>query len=211
MVKLKINNREVEAPEGSTILEAARANGIQIPTLCYLKDLTGTGACRVCKVEVKGARSLCAACVYPINEGMVVYTNSKKALDARRTVVELIVSNHSKNCLQCIRNNNCELQRLAQQVGIREEAFKGEHTAPNFDEVSPGVVRDTSKCVLCGRCVAACEKIQGLGCLNYINRGFKTTVGPVFNKSLAEVNCMQCGQCINVCPVGALHEKEDNP
>ena len=116
MVKLTINNREVEAPEGSTILEAARLNGIQIPTLCFLKDLTGTGACRVCNVEVKGARSLCAACVYPINEGMVVYTNSKKALDARRTVVELIVSNHSKNCLQCIRNNNCELQRLAQQV-----------------------------------------------------------------------------------------------
>ena len=137
MVKLTINNREVEAPEGSTILEAARLNGIQIPTLCFLKDLTGTGACRVCNVEVKGARSLCAACVYPINEGMVVYTNSKKALDARRTVVELIVSNHSKNCLQCIRNNNCELQRLAQQVGIREEAFKGEHTAPHFDEVSP--------------------------------------------------------------------------
>lgn len=209
MVKLTINNREVEAPEGSTILEAARLNGIQIPTLCYLKDLTGTGACRVCNVEVKGARSLCAACVYPINEGMVVYTNSKNALDARRTVVELIVSNHSKNCLQCIRNNNCELQRLAQQVGIREDAFKGEHTTPHFDEVSPGVVRDTSKCVLCGRCVAACEKIQGLGCLNYINRGFKTTVGPVFDKSLAEVNCMQCGQCINVCPVGALHEKEE--
>ena len=209
MVKLKINNIEIEAEAGMTILEAARKNNIYIPTLCYLKDLTGTGACRICNVEVKGARSLCAACVYPVSEGMEVYTNSKRALDARRKVLELIISNHSKNCLQCVRNNNCELQRLAQQVGIREDAFKGEKTKPHFDEVSSGIVRDTSKCVLCGRCVAACEKFQGLGCLNYIDRGFKTTVGPVFDKSLAEVNCMQCGQCVNVCPVGALHEKEE--
>lgn len=209
MVKLTINNRQIEAEEGTTILEAARQNNIHIPTLCYLKDLTGTGACRVCQVEVKGARSLCAACVYPVSEGMVVETNSQKALKARKTVVELIVSNHSKNCLQCVRNNNCELQTLAAQVGIREDAFKGAHTKPSFDDASYGIVRDTSKCVLCGRCVAACEKIQGLGILNYINRGFKTTVGPVFDKSLRDVNCMQCGQCINVCPVGALHEKEE--
>ena len=209
MVKLTINNRQIEAEEGTTILEAARQNNIHIPTLCYLKDLTGTGACRVCQVEVKGARSLCAACVYPVSEGMVVETNSQKALEARKKVVELIVSNHSKNCLKCVRNKNCELQTLAAQVGIREDAFKGAHTKPSFDDASYGIVRDTSKCVLCGRCVAACEKIQGLGILNYINRGFKTTVGPVFDKSLRDVNCMQCGQCINVCPVGALHEKEE--
>lgn len=208
MVKLKINNQEIEAAEGSTILEAARANNIHIPTLCYLKDLTGTGACRVCQVEVKGARNLCAACIYPVSEGMEVYTNSKKALDARRGIVELMLSNHSKNCLQCIRNNNCELQRLAAQVGVREDAFKGEKTKPTFDDASDGIVRDTSKCVLCGRCVNACEKIQGLGVLNYINRGFKTSVGPVFDLSLKDVDCMQCGQCVNVCPVGALHEKE---
>ncbi len=208
MVKLKINNVEIEAKEGSTILEAARANNIYIPTLCYLKDLTGTGACRVCQVEVKGARTLCAACIYPVSEGMEVFTNSKKALDARRSVVELILSNHSKNCLQCVRNNNCELQALAAQVGVREDAFKGEKTAPTYDDASNGIVRDTSKCVLCGRCVNACEKIQGLGVLNFINRGFKTTVGPVFDLSLKDVNCIQCGQCINVCPVGALHEKE---
>ena len=208
MVKLKINNVEIEAKEGSTILEAARANNIYIPTLCYLKDLTGTGACRVCQVEVKGARTLCAACIYPVSEGMEVFTNSKKALDARRSVVELILSNHSKNCLQCVRNNNCELQALAAQVGVREDAFKGEKTKPTYDDASNGIVRDTSKCVLCGRCVNACEKIQGLGVLNFINRGFKTTVGPVFDLSLKDVNCIQCGQCINVCPVGALHEKE---
>jgi len=208
-IKLTINNRQVEAYEGKTILEVARANGIHIPTLCYLKDYTGTGACRVCQVEVEGVKNLCAACVYPVREGMVVKTNSMRALDARRRVVELIVSNHSKDCLSCIRNTNCELQRLCQELGVREDAFKGEKTVPTFDEVSPGVVRNTSKCILCGRCVAACKKHQGLGVLGFMDRGFKTKVGPVFDKSFNDVNCMQCGQCINVCPVGALQEKEE--
>ena len=208
-VKLTINNRQVETYEGKTILEVARENGIHIPTLCYLKDYTGTGACRVCQVEVEGVKNLCAACVYPVREGMVVKTNSMRALDARRRVVELIVSNHSKDCLSCIRNTNCELQRLCQELGVREDAFKGEKTIPTFDEVSPGVVRNTSKCILCGRCVAACQKHQGLGILGFMERGFKTKVGPVFDRSLNDVNCMQCGQCINVCPVGALQEKEE--
>lgn len=208
-INMTINNRKVEAYEGQTILEVAKNNGIHIPTLCYLKDYTGTGACRVCQVEVEGAKTLCAACVYPVREGLVVKTNSKRALDARRRVIELIVSNHSKDCLSCIRNTNCELQRLCQELGVREDAFEGEKTAPTFDIVSPGIVRNTSKCILCGRCIAACKKHQGLGILGYMNRGFKTKVGPVYDKSLAEVNCMQCGQCINVCPVGALHEKEE--
>lgn len=208
-IKLTINNRQVEAYEGKTILEVARENGIHIPTLCYLKDYTGTGACRVCQVEVEGVKNLCAACVYPVREGMVIKTNSMRALDARRRVVELIVSNHSKDCLSCIRNTNCELQRLCQELGVREDAFKGEKTIPTFDEVSPGVVRNTSKCILCGRCVAACKKHQELGILGFMERGFKTKVGPVFDRSLNDVNCMQCGQCINVCPVGALQEKEE--
>lgn len=208
-IKLTINNRVVEAYEGKTVLEVARENGIHIPTLCYLKELTGTGACRVCQVEIEGSKSLCAACVYPARDGLVVKTNSMRALDARRRVVELIVSNHSKDCLSCIRNTNCELQRLCQELGVREDAFKGEKTTPTYDEVAPGIVRNTSKCVLCGRCVAACEKIQGLGVLGFMERGFKTKVGPVFDKSFADVNCMQCGQCINVCPVGALQEKEE--
>lgn len=206
---MTINNRKVEAYEGQTILEVAKNNGIHIPTLCYLKDYTGTGACRVCQVEVEGAKTLCAACVYPVREGLVVKTNSKRALDARRRVIELIVSNHSKDCLSCIRNTNCELQKLCQELGVREDAFEGEKTTPTFDIVSPGVVRNTSKCILCGRCIAACKKHQGLGILGYMNRGFKTKVGPVYDKSLADVDCMQCGQCINVCPVGALHEKEE--
>ena len=208
-IKFKINNREVEAIPGQTVLEAVKANGIHIPTLCYLKDLTGTGACRVCQVEIEGAKTLCAACVYPVSEGLVVKTHSRRALNARKNVVELIVSNHSKDCLSCIRNTNCELQRLCQELGVREDAFAGEKTTPTFDEVSPGIVRDSSKCVLCGRCVAACEKYQGISVLGFIDRGFKTKVAPVYDKSLAHVNCIQCGQCINVCPVGALHEKEE--
>lgn len=208
-IKITINNREVEAYEGQTILEAAKNNGIHIPTLCYLKDITGTGACRVCQVEVEGAKTLCAACVYPVRDGMVIKTNSQRALDARRRVVELIVSNHSKDCLSCIRNTNCELQRLCQELGVREDAFAGEKSEPTFDNVSPGIVRNTSKCVLCGRCVETCMKVQGLGILGYMNRGFKTKVAPIYDKSFDDVNCMQCGQCINVCPVGALHEKEE--
>lgn len=208
-IKITINNREVEAYEGQTVLEAAKNNGIHIPTLCYLKDVTGTGACRVCQVEVEGAKTLCAACVYPVRDGMVIKTNSQRALDARRRVVELIVSNHSKDCLSCIRNTNCELQRLCQELGVREDAFAGEKSEPTFDSVSPGIVRNTSKCVLCGRCVETCMKVQGLGVLGYMNRGFKTKVAPIYDKSFDDVNCMQCGQCMNVCPVGALHEKEE--
>ncbi len=208
-IKLKINKREVEAYPGQTILEVARENHIHIPTLCYLKDLTGVGACRVCQVELKGTGKLVASCVYPVTEGMEVLTNSKDSLEARKNVLELIVSNHSKDCLSCIRNTNCELQRLCQELGVREDAFAGSKTEPTFDDVAPGIVRDTSKCILCGRCIEACSKLQGIGILGYQQRGFKTKVGPVYDKSFADVNCIQCGQCINVCPVGALHEKED--
>ena len=207
-ITITINNRQVQAEAGQTILEAAKDNGIHIPTLCYLKDYTGTGACRVCQVEVEGARGLCAACVYPIREGMVIKTNSKRAIDARRRVVELIMSNHSKDCLSCIRNQNCELQELCQDLGVRDDVYKGEKTEMTLDVAAPGIMRNTSKCVLCGRCVAACKKHQGLGVLGFQQRGFKTKVGPVFDRSFNDVNCMQCGQCVNVCPVGCLVEKE---
>ena len=208
-VKIKINNREYTVEKGLTILEAARSVGIKIPTLCYLKDYTGTGACRVCMVEVKGARSLCAACVYPVAEGMEVFTHSKKAVDARRNTVELILSNHSKDCLTCVRNQSCELQELAVAVGARDIKYQGDQSVKVYDDASDGIVRDTSKCVLCGRCVEVCKKMQGLGVLGFQDRGFKTTVGPVMQVSLKQVNCMQCGQCINACPVGALSEKEE--
>lgn len=208
-IKLTINNKEVSAYDGQTVLEVAKENGIHIPTLCYLKELTGTGACRVCQVEVEGARTLCAACVYPVRDGMVVKTYSKRALEARKNVVELIVSNHAKDCLSCIRSTNCELQNLCQELGVRENAFPGNQTEPTYDAVSPGIVRNTSKCILCGRCVGACKTIQNIGVLGFMERGFKTKVGPVFDRSFDDVNCIQCGQCINVCPVGALHEKEE--
>ena len=209
MVKLKINNIPVEVEADATVLEAAQEAGIHIPTLCYLKNVTKTGACRVCAVEIKGVKALGASCNYPVSEGMEVFTHSTRAIDARKKTVELILSNHSKDCLSCVRNQNCELQVLANSLGIRELEFEGAHTPATVDTKAEGIVRDTSKCVLCGRCVEACKKQQGIGILNFANRGFKTKVGPVFDKSLYDVDCMQCGQCINVCPVAALAEKEE--
>ncbi|PKM65143.1 MAG: ferredoxin [Firmicutes bacterium HGW-Firmicutes-19] len=209
MINLKINNIPVTVEPGATVLTAASKAGINIPTLCYLKDCTETGACRVCTVEVKGSRTLGAACVYPVTEGMEVFTHSARAIEARKNTVSLILSNHSKDCLSCIRNQNCELQSLSDSLGIRDVKYQGERTAITYDDVAYGIVRDTSKCILCGRCIETCKNVQGLGILGYMDRGFKTKVGPVLDKSFANVNCMQCGQCINVCPVGALAEKEE--
>ena len=192
-----------------TVLEAARSAGINIPTLCYLKDINRSGNCRVCLVEVKNGRTLLSACTTPVSEGMEVFTNSERAMRGRRNTLSLIMSNHNKNCLSCKRNQNCELQKLCEDHGIRDNKFEGEHTEASYDDFSYGIVRDTSKCVLCERCVETCRKVQGLGVLGLENRGFKTIVAPVYNKSFADVNCMQCGQCVINCPVGALTEKEN--
>ncbi len=209
-VNITINHKVYSVDSSLTVLEAARSVGIQIPTLCFLKDINETSACRVCVVEVKNARSLMTACSYPVSEGMEVFTHSEQVINSRKKTVELILSNHSKDCLACVRNQNCELQNIAQDLNIREIPFpKGEKTSPSFDDVADGIVRDTSKCILCGRCVEMCKQAQGLGILNFIGRGFKTKVGPVFDQSFNDVNCMQCGQCITVCPVGALSEKEE--
>lgn len=209
MVNIKINNVPLEVEEGTTILDAATQAGYHIPTLCFLRNYNETGSCRVCVVEIKGRRNLAASCIFPVYEGLEVFTNTEKVLEARRKNVELLLSNHSKDCLGCIRNQNCELQKVTEEVGVRENRYHGAMSKPTYDDVAPGIVRDTSKCILCGRCIEICKKVQGVGILDFMNRGFETKVGPVYDMSFADVDCMQCGQCVINCPVGALSEKEE--
>ena len=208
MVNVTIDGVSVQVPSNYTVLEAAKKAGVKIPTLCYLKDVNEVGACRVCLVEVEKARALAAACVMPVSEGMVVHTNSKKVRDTRRATLEMILSDHNRDCLSCIRNQNCELQTLAEEYGIRKVTFEGEKSPSILDDKSFSIVRDGSKCVKCGRCVSACKK-QGIGVLSFLNRGFSTSVGPAYDISMADAPCIYCGQCIVACPVGALHEKEE--
>jgi len=209
-INIKINGFDISAPEGSTILEAARLANIDIPTLCFLKGVNEIGACRICVVEVKGARSLCASCVYPIFEGMEVLTNTPKVIDARKKNLQLILSNHDRKCLTCIRSGNCELQTLSKNYGIDDEAYyDGEMTTFDIDETAVHMYRDNNKCILCRRCSAVCEKVQGVGVIGANERGFHTYIGSAFDAGLAETSCVSCGQCIAVCPTGALSEKDN--
>lgn len=208
-VNVKINGRPYSVPKGSTILEAARYAGIEIPTLCYLKDINEIGACRMCMVEVKGARSLVAACVFPVNEGMEIFTNTEKVRHSRKMTLELILSTHDKKCLSCVRSGNCELQKLCKEFGVDDvNYFEGEVVHYNFDDSAAHMIRDNNKCVLCRRCIAACDQ-QGISVIGANARGFDTHVSSAFDKDLADVSCISCGQCIVNCPTGAIVEKDD--
>lgn len=211
-VKVTIDNREVEVEAGVTILEAAKQHGIKIPTLCAWTEANHTpGACRVCMTEVEGQRSLIAACVFPVSEGMVIHTNTQKVRMARKMVVELLLANHPQECNFCIRNGNCELQKVAEFVGLREVRFDYTQFPKEgvIDSSSPSIVRDSRKCIECHRCVTVCEQIQTVSVLTPANRGSKVKVVPAFDLPLIESNCVACGQCIMACPVGALYEKDD--
>ncbi len=208
MVNCKINGIAVSVPKGSTILEAARVAGVEIPTLCYMKKINEIGACRICVVEATGARGLVTACVYPVAEGMEIKTNTEKVQKARKTTLELMLSTHDKKCLSCVRSTNCELQKLCREYGVEESSFEGYKPVYELDESTPHLVRDNNKCILCRRCVAVCKE-QYVSVIGANDRGIDTSIGSAFKVKLNETPCISCGQCVAVCPVGALTEKDD--
>ncbi len=210
LINIKIDGKDYQVESGLTILEAARKCGYVIPSLCaFNHGKCSLASCRVCLVEVKGARGLVASCAYPVSEGMEIIVSSPKAIKARRASVELLLSNHHKNCLQCDKNYHCELLEVSKMVGARDGMYVGETTPRTLDLLAPGLIRDTGKCILCGRCIVRCKEAQGIGILGFENRGFNTIVSPVENRSFATSPCIQCGQCVNVCPTGALMEHSE--
>lgn len=209
MVNLKIDDKKVCVPEGTTILEAARQAGIDIPTLCFLKEINEVGDCRMCIVEVEGRKGFATSCIQTVEEGMVVHTHTQNVLEARHVILDLIISNHAKDCLTCTRSGNCELQDLSIKFNVLSNEFVGERTKHEIDDKSPAIVRDFNKCILCRRCVATCKNVQEIGAIDCINRGFDSCISTTYDKSLNDVNCTFCGQCIESCPTGALHEKEN--
>ncbi len=209
MVNLKINDIPVTVPEGTKVIEAARSAGFNVPSLCYLKDINEIGACRICVVEIKGARALVASCAHPVSEGMEVLTNSVKVQDSRRLTLELILSNHRMECLTCSRNAKCELRQLAAELHIDTVRYESAPLQPRLDDSALHLVRDNSKCVLCRRCTAVCRKNQEVGVIGCNDRGFNTHIGSAFDRDLNEVDCISCGQCIVACPTGALAERDN--
>ena len=210
LVNIKIEGKSYQVPAGITVLQAARMCGFNIPSLCaWHNGKCSRASCRVCLVEVVGARGLVASCVYPVNEGMEIIISSQKAVEARRASVELLLSNHRRNCLQCPKNGHCELLKVAELVGARDGMYEGSMTPATVDVLAPSLVRHTDKCILCGRCIEKCKDAQGISILGFENRGFNTIVSPVENRSFAKSPCIQCGQCVTVCPTGALMEHSE--
>lgn len=207
MVMLYINNEKVTVPEGTTILQASKEIHINIPTLCHLEGLENFGGCRLCVVELAGEPRLSPSCIRTVSEGMKVFTNSKRTLKARKAIIELLLANHAEQCPTCERSQNCELQRLAFELGVRETHFSTLEIKLPLDMSSPAIIRDPNKCISCGRCVRMCHHIQSVGVIDFMNRGINITVGTVMNKGLGKVECANCGQCIHVCPVGAIRER----
>ena len=208
MINLTINNKKLQVEEGTTIFEAAKLNNILIPHFCYMENVHQIGSCRICVVEVEGGKTLMASCVTPATEGMIVHTNSERVRDVRKVIFELMLSDHPKECLSCWRNQNCELQDLGNLIQLHEFRYEGAKSKDVIDTSSPSIVRDSSKCILCRRCVTVCNEIQGVGLMNPHHRGFSTFIGPSEDELLGESVCTNCGQCVLVCPVGALKEKD---
>jgi iron-only hydrogenase group A len=210
-VKIEVNNKEIKVRRGETIMAALESNGIKIPSICAMKNFTPTGACRMCVVEVEGKHGLVPSCSQPVIEGMRIHTHSPRVIKSRKTIVELLLSNHPDDCLYCERNGNCELQKLAEELNVRERRIMGKKNKYKLDHSSPSIVRDPSKCVLCGRCVRMCDERLSVFAIDFINRGNRTVIGTACNKDLNFSSCINCGQCIMVCPTGALFEKDSLP
>lgn len=209
MITIEVNNRKIEAQPGEMLLDALKRAGIRVPTLCHMSGMFPTGACRMCVVEVEGHRNLVPSCAFPVSEGMKVQTHSPRAVRARKTIIELLLSDHPDDCLYCARNNNCQLQTLAAQHGVRERRYTGAKSDYELDTSGMSLVRDPAKCILCGKCVRVCEEVQGVAAIDFINRGSESRIGTAFDEGLNVSSCINCGQCIAVCPTGALREQND--